>query len=99
MEDSWDYIWAKSHDLLNAVFLLNGSLGNRLKQAESNSLIYLFGRNPPDPTLKEKFNRMDARWREIRDEQDELEISDFGRDLLSLFWEIDQKFIESKSNS
>jgi len=100
MEGSWGYIWEKAHDLLRAVFLLNGSLVSRLKQVESSELMYLFVLTPPDPELKEQFEEMARRWTEdVRPELNELQVSGFGRDLLSLIWKIDQRYLEEKSKS
>lgn len=100
MEGSWGYIWEKAHDLLRAVFLLNGSLASRLKQVESSELMYLFILMPPDPELKKQFEEMARRWIEdVRPELNELQVSGFGRDLLSLIWKIDQRYLEEKSKS
>jgi len=42
---------------------------------------------------------MAERWRETRVGMGELEVSDFGRDLLSMIWEIDLRYLEEKFKS
>ncbi len=100
MEDSWGYIWEKAHELLSDAFLLDGSLAERLQKVRADRLLYLLGKTPPDEETKKQFEEMKARWLDdVEPEMDELEVADFGRDLLSLIWKIDQKYIEEKSKT
>lgn len=97
MDDSWSYICEKAHELLHGVFLMNGTLAERLQKVRDNRLLYLLGRSPPDEQFKEKFEEMRDRWlNEVEPEMDESDVSDFGRDLLTLIWQIDEKYNESK---
>ncbi len=96
--ESWKYINEKAIVLRQQVFLIDGSLSERLKRVKTNYLLYLFGLETPTPDINKRFAKMHQRWLELEENDfDELQVSKFGEDLLNLISDIENKYWEEKS--